>query len=65
MKNITVYKTKAAMTISGYLQGKQGTNVFRRQTVPLTSNLDEAVINFDFEERDVQPSVKIYETKYN
>ena len=62
MTGITVYKTKAAMTISGYLQGKQGTSVFRRQTVPFTSNSDdEAVINFDFEEREVQPSVKIYE----
>jgi hypothetical protein len=62
MNNITVYRTKAAMTIEGFLQGKQGTNVFRRQTVPFTSNSDdEAVINFDFEEREVQPSVKIYE----
>jgi len=62
MTGITVYKTKAAMTISGYLQGKQGTSVFRRQTVPFTSNSgDVAVINFDFEERQVQPSVKIYE----
>ena len=61
MKNITVYKTKAAMTIVGYLQGKQGETVFRRQTVPFTNNLDEAVINLDFEERQVQPSVKIYE----
>ena len=66
MTGITVYKTKAAMTISGYLQGKQGTSVFRRQTVPFTSNSDdEAVINFDFEERQVQPSVKIYEKSIN
>ena len=61
MENITVYKTKAAMTIEGYIQGKEGEKVFRRQTVPLTSNLDEAVITFDFPERSVQPSVKIGE----
>ena len=61
MENITVYKTKAAMTIEGFIQAREGEKVFRRQTVPLTSNLDEAVITFDFEERDVQPSVKVYE----
>jgi prepilin-type N-terminal cleavage/methylation domain-containing protein len=61
MTNITVYRTRAAMTIEGYIHGKQGTSVFRRQTVPFTNNIDEAVINFDFEERDVQPSIKIYE----
>ena len=61
MTNITVYRTKAAMTIEGYLQGKEGTRVFRRQTVPFTDNLDQAVINFNFEERQIQPSVKIYE----
>ena len=43
------------------MQGKEGEKVFRRQTVPLTSNLDEAVITFDFPERSVQPSVKIAE----
>tara|TARA_B110000483_G_scaffold23668_1_gene27658 strand:+ start:409 stop:699 length:291 start_codon:yes stop_codon:yes gene_type:complete len=61
MENITIYKTKAAMTIEGFIQAREGEKVFRRQTVPLTSNLDEAVITFDFEERDVQPSVKVYE----
>ena len=61
MENITVYKTKAAMTIEGFIQGKEGEKVFRRQTVPLTSELDEAVITFDFPERSVQPSVKISE----
>ncbi|AFS47591.1 hypothetical protein HIMB5_00008390 [alpha proteobacterium HIMB5] len=61
MESITVYKTKAAMTIEGYIQGKGGEKVFRRQTVPFTSNLDEAVITFDFPERNVQPSVKIAE----
>ncbi|MDC0079026.1 hypothetical protein OAJ46_02615, partial [Candidatus Pelagibacter sp.] len=61
MENITIYKTKAAMTIEGFIQGKEGEKVFRRQTVPLTSNLDEAVIIFDYQERSVQPSVKIYE----
>ena len=49
------------MTIEGYIQGKEGEKVFRRQTVPFTSNLDEAVITFDFPERSVQPSVKIAE----
>ena len=61
MENVTVYKTKAAMTIEGYIQGKEGEKVFRRQTVPLTSSLDEAVITFDFPERLVQPSIKIAE----
>ncbi|WP_075506355.1 PilW family protein [Candidatus Pelagibacter communis] len=61
MENISVYKTKAAMTIEGYIYGKEGEKVFRRQTVPFTSNLDEAVITFDFPERSVQPSVKIAE----
>jgi hypothetical protein len=61
MENITVYKTKAAMTLEGYVQGEQGEKVFRRQTVPLTSNLDEAIITFDFPQRSVQPSVKIAE----
>ena len=61
MENITVYKTKAAMTLEGYIQGEQGEKVFRRQTVPLTTSLDEAVITFDFPERSVQPSVKIAE----
>ena len=61
MENIQIYKTKAAMTIEGYIQGKQGEKVFRRQTVPFTSNLDEAVITFDFPERSVQPSIKISE----
>ena len=61
MENISVYKTKAAMTIEGYIQGKGGEKVFRRQTVPFTSSLDEAVITFDFPERSVQPSVKIAE----
>ena len=61
MENITVYKTKAAMTIEGFIQGKEGEKVFRRQTVPFTSELDEAVITFDFPERSVQPSVKISE----
>ena len=61
MENIQVYKTKAAMTIEGYIQGKGGEKVFRRQTVPFTSSLDEAVITFDFPERNVQPSVKISE----
>ena len=61
MENIKVYKTKAAMTIEGFIQGKGGEKVFRRQTVPFTSALDEAVITFDFPERNVQPSVKISE----
>ena len=61
MENIQVYKTKAAMTIEGYIQGKEGEKVYRRQTVPLTNNLDKAVITFDFPERSVQPSVKIGE----
>ena len=61
MENITVYKTKAAMTIEGYIQGKEGEKVFRRQTVPLTSGLDEASITFDFPDRNVQPSIKISE----
>ena len=61
MENITVYKTKAAMTIEGFIQGRQGEKVFRRQTVPFTSAIDEAVITFDFPERSVQPSVKISE----
>jgi hypothetical protein len=61
MENITVYKTRAAMTIEGFIQGKEGEKVFRRQTVPLTRDLDEAVITFDYEERDVQPSVTVYE----
>jgi len=61
MENITVYKTKAAMTIEGYIQGKEGEKVFRRQTVPLTTSLDEAVITFEYPERSVQPSVKIAE----
>ena len=62
MENITVYKTNAAMTIEGFIQGADGEKVFRRQTVPLRSTvLDEAVITFDFEERSVQPSVKIAE----
>ena len=61
MENITIYKTKAAMTIEGFIQGREGEKVFRRQTVPLTSNLDEAVITFNYQERAVQPSVKVYE----
>ena len=61
IENISVYKTKAAMTIEGYIQGKEGEKVFRRQTVPLTSNLDEAVITFDFPERSVQPSARVAE----
>ena len=61
MENVKVYKTKAAMTIEGYIQGKEGEKVFRRQTVPLTSSLDEATITFDFPERSVQPSIKISE----
>jgi type II secretory pathway component PulJ len=61
MENILIYKTKAAMTIEGYIQGREGEKVFRRQTVPFTSNLDEAVITFDFPERSVQPSIKIAE----
>ena len=44
-KDLTVYQEK----------------VFRRQTVPLTSSLDEATITFDFPERSVQPSIKISE----
>ena len=61
MENISVYKTKAAMTIEGFIQGREGEKVFRRQTVPFTDSLDEAVITFDFPERSVQPSVKISE----
>ena len=61
MENISVYKTKAAMTIEGFIQGREGEKVFRRQTVPFTDALDEAVITFDFPERSVQPSVKISE----
>ena len=38
MENIVVYKTKAAMTIEGYIQGKEGEKSFRRQTVPLTTS---------------------------
>ena len=49
------------MTIEGYIQGKEGEKVFRRQTVPLTSGLDAATITFDFPERGVQPSIKISE----
>ena len=62
MENVKVYKTKAAMTLEGYIQGKEGEKVYRRQTVPLTANqLDEAIITFEFEENDVQPSVKVAE----
>ena len=61
MEDIQVYKTKAAMTIEGYIQGKLGEKVFRRQTVPMTSGIDKAVITFNFPERAVQPSIKIYE----
>ena len=62
MENVKVYKTKAAMTIEGYIQGKEGEKVFRRQTVPLTSEDDDAAtITFDFPERNVQPSIKISE----
>ena len=59
MENIIVYKTKAAMTISGFIKATSDKKVFRRQTVPLTSGVDEAIIKFDFPERSVQPSVKI------
>ena len=59
MENIVVYKTKAAMTISGFIKATSDKKVFRRQTVPLTSGDDEAIIKFDFPERNVQPSVKI------
>ena len=61
MENIKVYKTKVAMTLEGYVQGEQGEKVFRRQTVPLTSALDEAVLRFDYPNRSVQPSVRIKE----
>jgi len=59
MENIIVYKTKAAMTISGFIKATSDKKVFRRQTVPLTSGVDEAIIKFDFPERRVQPSVRI------
>ena len=59
MENIVVYKTKAAMTISGFIKATSDQKVFRRQTVPLTSGDDEAIIKFDFPERNVQPSIKI------
>ena len=59
MENIIVYKTKAAMTISGFVKATSDKKAFRRQTVPLTSEDDEAIIKFDFPERNVQPSVKI------
>ena len=57
MENIVVYKTKAAMTISGFIKATSDQK-FRR-TVPLTSGDDEAIIKFDFPERNVQPSIKI------
>ena len=59
MENIVVYKTKAAMTISGFIKATSDTKVFRRKTVPLTSGVDYATIKFDFPGRNVQPSVKI------
>ena len=59
MENIIVYKTKAAMTISGFVKATSDKKAFRRQTVPLTSETDEAIIKFDFPERNVQPSIKI------
>ena len=59
MENVVVYKTKAAMTISGFIKATSDTKVFRRKTVPLTSGVDEAIIKFNFPERNVQPSIKI------
>ena len=47
------------MTISGFVKATSDKKAFRRQTVPLTSNDDEAIIKFDFPERNVQPSIKI------
>ena len=61
MENIKIYKTKAAMTIEGFIIAAAGEKVFKRQTVPFTSNLDQATITFDFVERSVQPSIKISE----
>jgi hypothetical protein len=61
MENIKIYKTKAAMTIEGFIVAAAGEKVFRRQTVPFTSSLDEATITFNFPERSVQPSIKVSE----
>ena len=59
MENIVVYKTKAAMTISGFIKATSDTKVFRRKTVPLTSGDDEAIIKFNFPERNIIPQVRI------
>ena len=61
MENVKVYKTKAAMTVEGFIQGENGEKIYRRQTVPLTSGLDEAVIRFDYPARNVQPSIRVAE----
>ncbi len=61
MQGVQVYKTKAAMTLEGYVVAEDGERVYRRQTVPLTSNLDEAVITYNYNARNVQPSVRVKE----
>ena len=61
MEGVQVYKTKAAMTLEGYVVAEDGEKVYRRQTVPLTSGLDEAVISYNYTTRNVQPSVRIKE----
>ena len=61
MQGVQVYKTKAAMTLEGYVVAENGERVYRRQTVPLTSGLDEAVITYNYAARNVQPSVKVKE----
>jgi len=40
MENVKIYKTKAAMTIEGYILATAADKAFRRQTVPLTSASD-------------------------
>ena len=59
MENIIVYKTKAAMTISGFIKATSDKKVFRRKTVPLTAGDDEAIIKFNFPERNIIPQVRI------
>ena len=47
------------MTISGFIKATSDKKVFRRKTVPLTKDPDEAIIKFNFPERSVQPSIRI------
>lgn len=61
MEGIQIYKTKAAMTLEGYIVSEDGERVYRRQTVPLTNALDEAVITYNYSARNVQPSVRVKE----